>query len=253
VPDPYRATRDIDVLVSGPADENAIRALVEDISAVECPEDGLRFDLSEMTVETIRGEAEYAGLRARFHAFLGKAQIRVQIDFGVGDALVSKPEEIEYPTILPALPAPRLRGYRREASVAEKVEAMVTLDIRNSRMKDFHDVWALSSLFPFDGRSLSRSIEACFDRRGTSWTAETPRCLTSAFYQEAGMTARWRNYREAGAVLVSPPAEFERLGERIISFVGPVRDSLVARELFDSMWPAGGPWSTAPVSRGTAS
>src|SRR6266568_8218116 len=48
VPDPYRATRDIAVLVTGPSDETAIRALVEDICAVECPDDGLRFDLSEM-------------------------------------------------------------------------------------------------------------------------------------------------------------------------------------------------------------
>lgn len=118
--DPYRATRDVDVLLSGPADDGAIRSLVEDICAVECPEDGLRYDLSELMVEAIRPEEEYAGKRARFRAQLGSARIVVQLDLGVGDVLVSQPETIVYPTMLATLPPPRVRAYSREASIAEK-------------------------------------------------------------------------------------------------------------------------------------
>ena len=105
MPDPYRATRDVDVLSFGPTDDAAIRALVEEICAVPCPDDGLRFDLSEMVIEEIRNTEEYAGKRARFFAFLGTARIRVQMDFGFGDAVIGGPEEIEYPTILDGLPA----------------------------------------------------------------------------------------------------------------------------------------------------
>lgn len=246
VPDPYRATRDIDVLAAGPTDDAAIRTLVEEICAVTCPEDGLRFDVSRMTLEPIRPEEEYSGRRARFLAYLGSARISVQIDFGSGDALATSPDEIAYPTILSDLPSPHVRAYPREATVAEKVEAMVKLDRRNSRMKDFHDVWALSTRFAFDGRRLRRSIAACFERRGTPWTSELPRCLTSAFYQDADVQARWRSYLAAGAVLVAPPAQFERIGERVIAFVTPVRDSVMEGQMFDSAWAPGGPWS--PIS-----
>jgi hypothetical protein len=38
-------------------------------------------------------------------------------------------------------PAPLLFGYSRESTVAEKLEAMVSLDIMNSRMKDYYDLW----------------------------------------------------------------------------------------------------------------
>ncbi len=103
LPDPYRATRDVDVLASGPAEDVDIRALVADICAVPCPEDALRFDLSELVVETIRAEEEYSGKRARFRAFLGKARIAVQLDIGVGDAVAVEPEEITYPTMLSTL------------------------------------------------------------------------------------------------------------------------------------------------------
>jgi hypothetical protein len=38
----------------------------------------------------------------------------------------------------------RLNAYPVEAAIAEKFEAMVHLDMLNSRMKDFYDIWILS-------------------------------------------------------------------------------------------------------------
>jgi predicted nucleotidyltransferase component of viral defense system len=240
--DRYRATRDIDVLCFGPSNEAAIRALVEEICAVPCPEDGLRFDLSGLVAEDIRAHEEYVGKRARFLAFLGTARIRVQIDFGFGDALVVGPDEIEIPTLLKGLPAPRLRAYSRETTVAEKFEAMVKLDMRNSRMKDFHDVWALAGAFSFDGPLLKQAIVSCFERRGTPWTDEVPRVLTPAFYQMDELQTRWRSYLAAGAVLVAPPERFEVIGEQLMQFLGPVRRSRVEGEAFELAWTPRGPW-----------
>ncbi|MCE5247104.1 MAG: nucleotidyl transferase AbiEii/AbiGii toxin family protein [Candidatus Polarisedimenticolia bacterium] len=251
LPDPYRTTRDVDVLASGAADEAAIRSLVAEICAVPCPEDGLRFDLSELAVETIRPEEEYSGKRARFRAFLGGARIAVQLDVGVGDAVAVAPEEIAFPTMLPTLPAPMVRAYSREATVAEKFEAMVKLDTRNSRMKDFHDVWALAGAFAFDGATLQRAVSACFERRGTVWTDEEPRALTSSFYRTPELATRWRSYRAAGAVLKPPPERFEEVGERIIQFLGPVRRAVVGGggRMPAGRWPPGGPWLASEGER----
>jgi hypothetical protein len=245
MPDPYRATRDVDVLASGPTDDDAIRSMIAEICAVPCPEDGLRFDLSELVVEAIRAEEEYSGKRARFRVFLGQARIAVQLDLGVGDAVAIAPEEITYPTMLSTLPAPRLRAYPREQTVAEKFEAMVKLDTQNSRMKDFHDLWALSGAFDFDRAALLQAVAACFDRRRTPWTDETPRALTPAFYQMPELAARWRNYLAAGAVLVPPPAQFADVGERIIEFLGPVRQSILAGESLAARWSPAGPWTAS--------
>ncbi len=52
--------------------------------------------------------------------------------------------------------------------VAEKYEAMVSLGITNSRMKDFYDLWILSSQFEFDGAVLMKAVKATFERRGTT-------------------------------------------------------------------------------------
>lgn len=241
--EPYRATRDIDLLASGRVDEPAIRALVTVVCEVPCPEDGLRFDAQALVVEDITAGQEYVGKRARLRAFLGKASIAVHIDFGVGDAVGLAPETIEYPTLLPTLPPPSLRAYRREVSLAEKFHAMVDLDRRNSRMKDFHDAWALSELFAFDGRRLQIAVAACFERRASGWTASAPGALTAAFYEDEEIASRWRRYLTSGAVRIAPPSQFSVVGDRVGRFFGPLRDCMVAGETFDHAWPPGGPWT----------
>ena len=248
--EPHRATRDIDLLAHGVPDEQTIRTMIRDICAVPCPEDGLRFDLSELAVTPIRAEEEHAGHRARFRAFLGTARIVVQVDFGFGDAASPEPEEIELPVLLDELPRPRLRAYPREASLAEKFEAMVTLDVRNSRMKDFHDVWALSEAFAFAGPKLRRTIERCFERRGTALAPELPRPLTAAFYERPDFEARWAAYLASGAVIVPPPTRFDEVGERILRFLGPVRESIADGTPFERHWPAGGSWESGAHAHG---
>lgn len=242
LPEPYRATRDIDLLATGATDDAAIRDLVEEICSVPCPEDGLTFDLSGLTIADIRAEQEYPGRRATFAALLGTARIRVQLDFGFGDALAVPPDELEYPTLLPDLPSPRLRAYPKEASVAEKLHAMVVLETRNSRMRDFHDLWALAGALRFEGPALRRAVETCFDRRRTSWEAETPAALTTAFYEDENLQARWAAYLKGGAILEPPPRRFEHVGERVIGFMGPVRTSIIEGAPFERTWHEGGPW-----------
>ncbi len=243
LPDPYRATRDIDLLALGSSDEAGIRNILEEICAVPCPEDGLRFSLDDLRIDPIRAEEEYSGTRARFSAYLGTAHIRVQVDFGFGDALATGPVSVEYPTLLAELPAPRLRAYPREAAVAEKFEAMVKLDIRNSRMKDFHDIWALARAFSFDGANLQSAIDECFTRRRTALTDEIPRALSSAFYEDAGLRGRWTAYLQSGDLITPPLAQFESIGELVIRFLAPVRRSIVLKEPFPAQWPPGGPWA----------
>lgn len=41
----------------------------------------------------------------------------------------------------------RLNAYPVGTSVAEKIHAMVDLDLQNGRMKDFYDIWVLSRTF----------------------------------------------------------------------------------------------------------
>ena len=57
----------------------------------------------------------------------------------LGDSVWPTPRLCAYPVLLD-LPTPEVLVYPREAVGAEKLEAMVVLGDRNSRIKDFFDL-----------------------------------------------------------------------------------------------------------------
>ena len=240
--EPYRSTRDIDLLALDGADETYVRQLVTTICNVPCPEDALVFDLSSLKTSPIRTPQEHPSQRVRLNSRLGNARIPLQVDVGFGDVVIPAAEEVRFPTLIAGMTPPLLRAYPRTSSVAEKFEAMVQLGPQNSRMKDFHDVWALSEMFSFNGSQLSLAIRECFNRRGTDWATQTPGALTSQFYSNARLIGLWRDYRTSADLLTPPPHALEVVGERILNFLTPIRESLVAGAPFDLLWPPGGPW-----------
>ena len=75
---------------------------------------------------------------------------------------------LPFPVLLPMEP-PLIRAYPSEAAIAEKFHAMVVLDIRNSRMKDFYDIWFMANTWTFEMASLRDAILASFERRGSKF------------------------------------------------------------------------------------
>ncbi len=58
---------------------------------------------------------------------------------------------------------------------------MVVLDIRNSRMKDFYDIWFMANTWSFEMTSLRSAILASFERRGVAIPSDVPFALTREF------------------------------------------------------------------------
>ena len=247
--EPYRATRDIDVLALDGSDESYVRQVVATICEVPCAEDAMTFDLSSVRVFPIRTGQEQPSQRVKLTSRLGNARIPVQVDIGFGDIVVPGPEDVQFPTLLDGMAAPAVRAYPRVSSVAEKFEAIVQLGRQNSRMKDFHDIWALSETLSFDGSVLREAMQACFARRATDWTTHTPLALTSTFYTDTRLNRLWSDYRTSTNPVVPPPDAFDVIGERIFSFLAPVHESVLADSPFDTNWPPGGPWRAADARK----
>ena len=158
-------------------------------------DDGVTFDAEGLTIDLIRDELEYGGLRIKTTANIGGARVRIVIDIGFGDAIEPDATELELPVLL-NLPAPRLRAYPRETVIAEKFQAMVALGRANSRMKDLYDVWLLSRSYQFEGDALSRAIAATFGRRKTDIPTEPPVALSREFAEDPAKQKQWQAFAE---------------------------------------------------------
>lgn len=52
--EPYRATRDIDLLAYGDNDQKAVREEITAICEIPCPDDGLGLDISALRISAIQ-------------------------------------------------------------------------------------------------------------------------------------------------------------------------------------------------------
>jgi hypothetical protein len=188
----------------------------------------------------IRGVLEYHGFRVNLVVHLAAAVIPLQIDVGLGDLIVPEPVDVTYPVLLDGEP-PRIRAYPREATIAEKLHAMVSHGELNSRFKDFFDVYALSSGFAFQGSTMTAAIAATFSRRQSASFSPWPVALTTDFYTDPSRRGQWNRYLQR-TKLADAPADFSLVGERVREFLeAPVR-AASEHKSFTAAWPPEGPW-----------
>jgi hypothetical protein len=222
----FRPTRDLDLLGSGNPDPDVLLGIFKEIAAIDAA-DGVIFDPNSFTVDRIRDETEYGGVRIKGNATVDNARVRVVIDIAFGDAVEPGVQEIDLPVLLD-FPAPKLRSYARETVVAENFQAMVSLGLANSRLKDFYDVWVLIRSYKFEGDALARAINATFERRKTEIPVKRPDGLTTAFAEDAGKKDQWSAFTKQVAV---DPGSLTEVSNAIAEFLMPQAEK--ARRLKD--------------------
>ncbi len=217
--DLYRATRDVDFLKMGEASMAYLGQVFADLceQAVE-PDDGLVFDKASIKVAEIREEDSYGGIRVTMKATLGNARMPIQADISIGDAITPAAGEIEFPTLL-EMPAPKLRAYPVETVIAEKFEAMVSLDMANSRMKDFYDIWAIRKFMQPDPKLLAEAVANTFRRRGTELPSDVPTALTDAFSKDESKQKQWEAFVKRAGVSHSATSTLHETVEAIRPFL----------------------------------
>jgi len=234
-----RPTMDIDLAGRTNNQLDHIKEVIAVISEGVVDPDGLEFNRSAIEVSRIKEDADYEGVRVQFHATLARARIPMQLDIGFGDVITPAPTEIEYPTLL-TFPAPILRAYPKETVIAEKLEALTTLGLLNTRMKDFYDLALLSRMYQFDGERLAEAILATFRHRGTTIEAE-PIGLTQAYSDDPARAVQWRAFVRRSRFSENAD-DLVRLIAEIRRFALPVLSAAAAGHAFKLCWKPNGPW-----------
>lgn len=237
---PYRATRDLDLMRRGDSTFDAVREDIRAIVAASVPPDAIDFDVEHVRIEAIRAEDEYAGTRAALPARCGKARLVLQIDMGLADAVWPAAQVCTFPTLLD-FPAPELLAYPREAVVAEKLEAMVVLGDRNSRIKDFFDLHYLATHFEFDRATLAEAARQTFARRRTPIPERQPIALTREYWGNPSRPAQVRAFARRARIVV--PEDFaDECPRTLDAFLSPVLGDLRSGRVVAGTWPPGGSW-----------
>jgi predicted nucleotidyltransferase component of viral defense system len=165
-----RETQDLDFFIRNLSNtEKALTVALQAICSLDV-NDSFVFEMAKVKVlEHVH--MAYTGAEISLVAKFGATQTTVHMDLGFGDIV----EAIDYPIDLTATAkAPlfeskiSLRCYPKEFIFAEKLETVVFRGEGNTRMKDFHDLYALISLGNLHETPVEKAIQLVFHHRKTS-------------------------------------------------------------------------------------
>lgn len=89
--------------------------------------------------------------------------------------------------------APTVNTYSLETTIAEKIDAILSLMEFSSRMKDYYDIYCLANKFDFDGSVLTEALRKTLENRGHTYTAEQFEQVM-AFDDDEAMQKKWKAF-----------------------------------------------------------
>jgi predicted nucleotidyltransferase component of viral defense system len=159
-----RTTRDLDSTIKGRTlTDTQVAEIIKGILQVPV-DDGVLFTFRR--IKEIREEADYPGYRISIDAALDKIRQTMHIDITTGDYVT--PKEIEYSfKLMFEERSISILAYNTETVLAEKFESVISRGLTNTRMRDFYDIYILTTMQHFDAATFRMALEKTTAKRKT--------------------------------------------------------------------------------------
>ncbi len=228
-----RVTVDVDFLLRKvPNTPQQLKSVLEEIIAMPTGNDFITFEITG--VAPIATAKKYAGIGASLVARIKNTRTSFSIDFGVGDIIVPKQEKRRIPTQLDDFPAPTVNTYSLETTIAEKMDAILSLMEFSSRMKDYYDFYYLANKFDLGGGILTEALKQTFENRGHAFTTEQF-AHVMAFDRNEAMQKKWKAFCRK---IDTEADDYSTILHTIKTFLAQPFTAAVNKLEFDMNWSA---------------
>ena len=189
-----RPTLDIDFLGAGISNNGGhIVSAFREICSDDCPEDGVVFDVEQITSVNITEQKDYHGIRLHIPVAMDTISQVLSMDIGFGDVITPSPVQLDYPLLINTLPQASIMAYSVETVIAEKMHAVIDLGNQSSRMKDYYDLFHLLHEGKYDPGTLTEAVVNTFRNRHTGYTEDTA-FFSPSFKDDLMLTTRWKAF-----------------------------------------------------------
>lgn len=228
-----RVTVDIDFLLRQmPNTPEQLEAILEEIISINTGNDYITFEIK--SVKPLAVNKKYAGIGASVTACIKNTRTPFSIDFGVGDIVIPKQEKRKIPTQLDHFIAPIVNTYSIETTIAEKLDAILSLMEFSSRMKDYYDIYYLANKFNFDGKVLTEALTKTFMNRERSFSiAQFEQVM--AFADNTAMLKKWNAFIHKINIKSD---EYVTILKTISSFLNEPFTAAIKKQDYSKYWSA---------------
>ncbi len=226
-----RPTRDMDFLLSNiSSTHEIILSILNNIIETKTLYDFVGYEIKSL--EPISVHRKYHGIRTKVNAWIKNTRTPFDIDMGIGDIIIPKPELRSLPTQLEGFDEPKILVYSLESTIAEKFDAIISRLELGSRMKDYYDIFYLAHTHSFDGRKLQEAIFETLQNRGTLYEADTITNIQS-FSENKDMLLKWNQYKKDTLKI---NIEFKEIINTIVRFLSPVFQAIINENELLEQW-----------------
>lgn len=190
-----RSTMDVDATIAHYAftQQNALE-MVKEIANINIDDDA-NFIVND--IKEIREDVGYSSYRVSLVGQIEELKVPLKLDLTSGDVITPNEKEYDYPLLLEDRTI-SIYSYPIETVLAEKYESILTRANRNTRMKDFYDVYSFVALkkSDIDFELLARSLRATATHRGTISNLDVQIEIVESLSNSNEMANLWKNYQE---------------------------------------------------------
>jgi len=225
-----RVTVDVDFMLRKiPNTPEKLQEVIDEIINSDNTNDFITFEIK--SISPISVNKQYPGIHADIVARIKNTRTPFGIDFGIGDIIVPESKKRKIPTQLPDFPSPVVQTYSIETTVAEKIDAILSLMEFSSRMKDYYDIWYLANKFDYDGKVLAEAMKKTFDNRERAFDLSQFNQVI-AFDSDDAMQKKWTAFCKK----VSADNDFKAVIKMIDNFLSEPFTAVLSEKEFNKTW-----------------
>ncbi len=225
-----RPTRDIDFLLRNlQGSLENIEYMMRDICSISSGNDFITLEV--LGLETISVDKKYPGVKASFMGRINSVRIPFSIDVGIDDVIVPEPVKRRFATRLLDFDSPYIYTYSLESTIAEKFDAILRRMAGTSRMKDFYDIYYLSGIFDFDGKTLAKAMNTTLNHRKRELMKDAFIDIDD-FRENVFLLTQWRAFEPARATELA----FADVIDRLKLFLEPLYQSVLQGIEYNRQW-----------------
>ncbi|MFR8116321.1 MAG: nucleotidyl transferase AbiEii/AbiGii toxin family protein [Clostridia bacterium] len=203
-----RTTMDMDTCIKGiNLDDTQLYEVLNEILSIDV-NDNIKFYIKNS--KPIREDDDYGGLKYNLLAQYENLRVNLSIDIATGDLITPKEIEYDYKMMFEDRSL-QIMTYNIETIIAEKFQTVISRGILNSRMKDYYDLYYLTTYKQYSKDILRQAIKNTFEKRNTN--IENVQKVISEIATSDFTENLWNEYRKK--FKYAKNIEYEQIMEKI--------------------------------------
>lgn len=166
--------------------------IVRRICAIDTGDD-ITFEVK--SIEEERKNDRYGGFCVKMSAIYGSITASLSIDMTTGDVITPMPIEYQYAKMFDSDTSISLWAYNVETILAEKIETILSRNVLNTRIRDYYDVYILTTTKTIQKEVLYDALRATSIHRGTWDNIQEIGKIMDTIATDSGLRDLWARYQ----------------------------------------------------------